>query len=136
MDVSDATPAVKPFDIIAYLGVICTPSCWIQNERFSREWDTELTWLLDHGFRFYDATTYYALIGPYNVWIGNHPYASFTIDKWRPSRRTVLRAGRILREDSQRSSKLTFVALPRPIVVWPEDRIATASADSSARSAR
>lgn len=79
-----------------WLTVLLTPGCWLQNDPYSREWDRELTWLIDHGHKFVRMGRYNAQIGPYEVWVSNHPYASFTIDAVRPRRATILRAGALL----------------------------------------
>lgn len=79
---------------------LITPSCWLQNDPFCREWDEELSALLDAGERFTNISAYEATIGGYRVWITNHPYASFTFRKLRPRRTTILRAHRRLVRDS------------------------------------
>lgn len=80
------------------LDIICRPSYWVQNNSLSIEWDRELTWLLDHGFHFrpIDGKKHEVQLGPYIVWIANHPYASFRFRQLRPMRRTILRAYRQL----------------------------------------
>lgn len=80
----------------AVIDVLLTPGCWLQNYPYSRAWDDELTWLLDHGFGFERESRFNAHIADYRVWVSNHPYASFTVDNMRPSRATILRAGRLL----------------------------------------
>lgn len=35
-----------------WLKVLFTPTCWIQNDRYSEQWDKRLSWLLTSGARF------------------------------------------------------------------------------------
>ena len=78
------------------LRILTTPSCWIRNYAYSHAWDKELNALMDK-YNFEPSTVAVATLGPYTVWIENHPYASFhqylpnTI-KLLPSRATVFRA--------------------------------------------
>ena len=80
--------------LLGALRVLSTPSCWIQNETYSRQWDRKLNQLLAL-HRFESITTHTALIGGVEIWIENHPYASFTPQNGiscRPKRITILRA--------------------------------------------
>ena len=72
--------------------VLTTPLCWLQNYEYSRELDIEINRLLDSGETFKDITGYEATLGDLRLWVENHPYASFTIMRARPSRATILRA--------------------------------------------
>ena len=76
--------------------VLLCPACWLQNGSFSAEWDVALTDQLDRGVPFMpiEFSQLRATIGPFEVWVGNHPYASFTCHDLRPRRATVLRAHR------------------------------------------
>lgn len=77
-----------------WLKALLTPTCWVQNERYSSAWDAELRRLLKTE-RFSNIGEYTAEIGGRVLWIENHPYASFTPYKTlkvRPSRATILRA--------------------------------------------
>ena len=79
--------------------VLTTPSCWRQLNPYSPEWDAELNRLMKIE-RFKETKSYHTVIGPYKLWVGNYPYCSFILgqlsDGVRPSRSTVLRAGRKL----------------------------------------
>lgn len=82
--------------IRAWLKVIFTPSCWLQNNVYSETWDKKLNQLM--AIRDFDVIDeYHAKIGGYTVWIKNHPYASFSpvgpIINVRPRRSTILMAG-------------------------------------------
>lgn len=80
-----------------FVMVLVRPSYWVMNYPYSEEWDTELRWLLDSGYTFEDVNEHHARIGDYEVWIANHPYASFTVQgDIRPSRVTIMRARRVL----------------------------------------
>ena len=80
--------------------VSITPSYWLLNNPYNEEWDQILRQLLDEEeFVRLDSCT--AKLGKIEVWVENHPYASFS--PWfpsrldiRPSRRTIARAYRLL----------------------------------------
>jgi len=76
-----------------FIKVLTTPSCWIQNASYSKVWDEKLIELLKIG-TFEKLSECSAVIGGIEVWIANHPYASFTPTELdvRPSRRTILKA--------------------------------------------
>lgn len=89
--------------------VLLTPRCWGRVGRYSKEWDRQLrvNMML---FKFEPLIPYRAVsqLGTLNVWICNHPYASFSEDKTEylqvtivplPSRRTALMAWKKLQED-------------------------------------
>lgn len=83
--------------------ILTTPSCWIRNYAYSHAWDIELNALLDK-HQFIPVTPCVAELGPYKIWIENHPYASFqqylpNAIKMLPSRATVFRAMDKLEED-------------------------------------
>ena len=99
--------------LIEMTAVILTPACWFQysGTRYSKQWDSLLRSFLRVG-KFVRRSRYHAEICEFDVWVGNHPYASFTIpdpvgspDRWgaieevRPSRRTILLAGKKLQRD-------------------------------------
>lgn len=76
--------------------VLITPSCWIRNYRTSKIWDKQFLKLLEEN-NWERTSVYTAYIGSEEVWISNHPYASFF--PYRPagggalpSRKTVLYA--------------------------------------------
>lgn len=74
--------------------VLFTPSCWLQNYVYCREWDQRINALMAK-HKFKRRTEYCATLGAVKFWVGNHPYASFTPydePKVRPSRATILRA--------------------------------------------
>jgi len=84
---------------------ILNPSCWGRVGSYSKPWDEELNRLLDlHHFKAKDK--YVASLGDAEIWIGNHPYSSFTpfnhshlTDFVLPRRVTVHRAMRKLKID-------------------------------------
>lgn len=73
--------------------VLLTPTCWIRNERTNNVWDRELNQLMEK-YDFQPITGYTARLGPVELWVANHPYASFTLrnQTFLPKRTTVLRA--------------------------------------------
>jgi hypothetical protein len=84
-----------------WLRVLLTPGCWFQNKPYSSAWDRKLRELLrDHDFTHIDQYT--AQLGPYIIWISNHPYASMTLYQrgmGRPRRITILEAGDKFEQD-------------------------------------
>jgi hypothetical protein len=66
------------------------------NERFSKNWDLHLNYLLDN-FEFTNIETCSAYLGNEHIWIENYPYDCFTpylhnAIGFRASRLTILRA--------------------------------------------
>lgn len=95
-------------EIILWIRVLLTPGCWLQNGKYSAQWDTVLREALKL-HRFTEINAFRATLGPYQVWVANHPYASFTppLTTARPSRRTILMAhdkliADLLEEERQR----------------------------------
>lgn len=87
--------------IIDYV-ISMTPRYWLMNETFNKEWDSKINYLIDN-YKFTKINNgYTAVIGGAEIWVENHPYASFTLDtklgKVRPSRSTIAKAGRIYRK--------------------------------------
>ena len=79
-----------------YLSVL-NPKCWIRNHSTNFDWDTRLNELLDAGLPFTCISERTAKIWGYEVWIQNHPYASFKLkstgaDDIGVSRSTAARA--------------------------------------------
>lgn len=96
--------------LTGFFRVLLTPTCWLQNNDFCPEWDSVLNDAMAR-FKFKKISPYRATLGPYQVWISNHPYASFSpltpCDPWirdwnaRPRRITILRAHDKLRADTR-----------------------------------
>lgn len=85
------------------LQVFLTPTCWLQNYPFSKNWDYELNALLMmEEPKEKEFSRYSLLLGTREVWVANHPYASFypcdVTTTIRPSRKTILRAGRMYKQ--------------------------------------
>ena len=85
--------------MLGFLRVLFTPACWVAHKKYSADWDMELNVLLaNYKFKYTDEFT--ASLGGTEIWISNHPYASFskwerdvdTNSKPRPKRITMLRA--------------------------------------------
>lgn len=82
-------------EIVGGIRVLFTPSCWIQNSRYSAPWEARLASAMETE-RFNKCDGYRAQLGSLSVWIENHPYASFTpgsrtLLQVRPRRITILR---------------------------------------------
>jgi len=73
--------------------VLFTPSVWLQINPYSEKWDHELMARL-HYMRFERCDEYTAYLGDREIWIANHPYASFSprTPIVRPRRITILKA--------------------------------------------
>lgn len=93
----------KILNFIISLKFILKPQYWIMNYNYSKEWDIELNRLLElHTFRL--ISSYRATLGDTEIWIANHPYASFVIHGnvrpiVRPSRLTIERTHKKLLQD-------------------------------------
>lgn len=76
-----------------FLRVLFTPSCWFQNNGYSKDWDSDLQELMTK-HQFTDRGVFTAKLGGFDVWIANHPYASFSPAGCgvRASRITILKA--------------------------------------------
>jgi hypothetical protein len=92
-------------DLIAdYFTILTSPSRWICNESYCKQWDKKLNELMQNN-KFILVNNYEAKLGEYKIWIENDPYASFTVcdynfkSRYRASRLTILRAGRKLNND-------------------------------------
>ncbi len=85
-----------------FFRVLFTPSCWFQNYEYSEVWDKQLNELMKKE-KFKYVFGYSAILGYYTIWIGNHPYASFTMKvgpyEVRPKRSTILNAMDKLQKD-------------------------------------
>jgi hypothetical protein len=78
-----------------FFKVLLTPSCWLQNYSHSKELDKWYETKLNEDCSFDGDRTHTAKLDGATVWIGNHPYASFTRivagETIRPSRAMILR---------------------------------------------
>jgi hypothetical protein len=86
-----------------HLRVLLRPHCWLQNYPYSKDWDQKLRSMIE-SHRFEADDQYTARLGGMDIWIENHPYASFRPDDGKlprvtPSRATILFAYDILMED-------------------------------------
>ncbi len=68
------------------------PRYWIRNYATSQGLADEINRLLDSGVEFTEIGVHRANLGHLNLWIQNHPYASFERHGCMPDRRTVIRA--------------------------------------------
>jgi hypothetical protein len=74
-----------------FFRVLFTPSCWIQFDTYSKDWDILLNELMQK-HDFVPMNEHTACINGIKVWISNHPYGSFEVLGVRPSRITILKA--------------------------------------------
>ena len=95
------------------------PHYWLMNNSYSEKWDRELVVLMEH-HNFTQSHTVYningktiigyiskyeAMLGDVEIWVNNHPYASFikgsvtNHGNGRPSRQTIYLAHKKLRKD-------------------------------------
>lgn len=76
--------------------ILTTPLCWLRFGRTSLAWDKKLNELLDK-HNFVPISSCRAQLGPYTLWIANHPYKSFYLMEpyefdALPTRTTAFRA--------------------------------------------
>lgn len=98
------------------------PDYWMMNYPYSEQWDKELNELMDkYPFRY--ISDFDAKLGAQEIWIENHPYASFRPDSRPicPSRMTIVRAKRKLDRDT--ISNGMRVPPPPPEPPSEEDRL-------------
>ena len=86
---------VDPGSWRARLRVLLTPSCWLTNDPYDEEWDRALRDLMAK-HRFRNRSEYTAHLGPLEIWVANHPFASMSpyrpTASIRPKRITILQA--------------------------------------------
>jgi hypothetical protein len=94
-------------EFIKNLQFIFRPNFWVMNYEFSKEWDDKLNELLDK-YQFTNIDLCTASLGNANIWIANYPYGCFGLQHMlskrpsRPSRLTILRAEKILKQSGGR----------------------------------
>jgi hypothetical protein len=94
-------------DLIIQIWVAINPRYWIMNEWYSSKWDKELNDLMERYDFEAEPHSYTHLIvklGNKQIWVGNHPYASFTDYSvrnipGRPSKLTIYKAKQKLERD-------------------------------------
>lgn len=92
-------------DLVSLLiRVLTTPSCWLQNNSYSRQWDRRLNELMAK-HKFVRVSKHTARLGDLLIWVANHPYASFSPygeheQDIRPRRVTIFRAHDKLMSDT------------------------------------
>lgn len=94
-------------DLIIQIWVAINPRYWIMNEWYSSKWDKELNDLMERYDFETEPHSYTHLIvklGDKQIWVGNHPYASFTDYSvrnipGRPSKLTIYKAKQKLERD-------------------------------------
>jgi len=116
-----------------FLRVLFTPNCWVTVGVYSRDWDRKLRSLMDR-YDFTERGTYTAKIGPVQVWIESHPYASFKTYRYFggelvngpiPKRATMLEAMDKLNrdtipahDDQTVGNKMTDETITKPLFVY------------------
>ena len=68
-------------DLIIQIWVAINPRYWIMDEWYSSKWDKELNDLMErYDFKIepHSYTHLVVKLGNKEIWVGNHPYASFT----------------------------------------------------------
>jgi hypothetical protein len=93
-----------------WIKVLLTPSCWIRNYPYSKEYDDICLKQLENPV-FTNVGEHYAQLNGKLVWINNYPYAAFHLERGRlayklPSRRTVFKLKEAL--EAQRPIKQPF----------------------------
>ena len=91
--------------------VLRTPLTWIRHYPYSAEWDALLRQLMEEN-SFEECGPYTAKLGNVEMWVANHPYASFHTYPYSrvacvmPRRITVLKAGDKYRREKPSSIPL------------------------------
>jgi len=95
---------------IKSLQFIFKPSYWSMNYDYSSVWDYTLNQLLDK-HTFTKTKIFTVTLGDFEIWIGNHPYASMRPvgSNFRASRLTIQRAGNRFRVDSINNLKIKVI---------------------------
>jgi hypothetical protein len=106
-------------DIVKFvknLQFLFRPNYWDMNYSYNETWDTVLNYLLDnHAFVIQDGDRHVATLNGLEIWVANHPYASFT--PWdsrltqilgrdvRPSRLTLVRAHKMYQQSIENNQR-------------------------------
>ena len=112
-------------DFFIRIKLIFNPRYWGMNESYSPQWDKKLRYLMkEHTFRDLGNTGCSAVLGNEEIWVANHPYASFTNgfnkSEGRPSRLTIYKAYEKLIKDMERNRVEGIV--PMGYVEWYDIR--------------
>jgi hypothetical protein len=106
-------------DIVKFvknLQFLFRPNYWVMNYSYNETWDTVLNHLLDsHDFVIQDDDKYVATLNGFEIWVTNHPYASFTPydsrlkqilrRNVRPSRLTLVRAHKMYQQSIENNQR-------------------------------
>lgn len=99
--------------LIDAIKVTFSPKVWFPIHPYNKRWDHILNRLLDEE-ELVIVDEYTATLGGTKVWIANHAYGSFLIYtgqkgdliiKQRPSRATLLKAGKLLKKAIEKSAQ-------------------------------
>lgn len=98
---------MKAFNrLVAWVNYTINPRYWVMDYPYSKELDSEISRMLkNESFEFCDGYT--ALIGGKEIWVTNHPYASFRPRRLhaRPSRKTIYFAMKKLEKEHPDAAK-------------------------------
>jgi len=82
-------------ELLKLLRIIFTPTCWLQNDPYSSEYDKSLRSALRNP-KFSSEGNYTIVLNGKEIWISNYPYAygmphslKYRSSGYRPSRRTI-----------------------------------------------
>lgn len=96
------------------LQFIFRPAWWLMNEPYSKEVDKIILELLEkYDFKNLCSTGCTAYLGDAEIWIANKPYGSIRLygtdlEKYRPSRLTILKALKKLKKFEQKEKNNDF----------------------------
>jgi|GEM_PF-2800259 hypothetical protein len=106
-------------DFIKNLQFIFRPSFWLMLIPFNKQWDDKLNELLNN-HKFTNIDHHNADLGNARIWIENYPYCCFWlrkgIQRYRPSRLTILRAKKILNESGGKPGKQDISNYERDLI--------------------
>jgi len=78
--------------MIYYLRVLLNPKTWLTVGNYDGKWNYELLELMEN-HKFKKRGQFTVKLGDREIWISNHPYASFSIYEYNPETFKVVRGG-------------------------------------------
>jgi hypothetical protein len=69
-------------DIRYKIKALINPLSWFQVGKFNKQYDRWLNDQIDSNVRFTNITQHHAILSGQKIWIENHPYRSFALEKY------------------------------------------------------
>lgn len=98
-------------NLLIKIWVTINPMYWNMIYAYSNSWDYELNNLMDN-YDFTDIDEYTAKLNGVEIWIANHPYASFRPypERIRPSKYTIYKGMEKLKKDIEKTKTKEVVS--------------------------